>query len=67
MSQKVEYIPTAHFGRPDYTDFQRLVFGCTGFDHVNLTPRNFDMAADEIDDLTLSQACETIENENYAV
>jgi hypothetical protein len=26
----------------------------------------FLFAADEIDDLTLSQACETIENENYA-
>ena len=28
---------------------------------------DFLFAADEIDDLTLSQACETIENENYVV
>jgi hypothetical protein len=28
---------------------------------------DFLFGADEIDDLTLSQACETIENENYAV
>ena len=28
---------------------------------------DFLFAAEEIDDLTLSQACETIENENYAV
>jgi hypothetical protein len=27
---------------------------------------DFLFAADEIEDLTLSQACETIENENYA-
>jgi hypothetical protein len=27
----------------------------------------FLFAADEIDDLTLSQACEKIKNENYAV